>query len=401
MHKETSLTHFASSRIRRTPGPQEFLPSRLVVLILFVWLLTGNLFAAQRPSDDGDPTSSRQTAITKAVKEISPAVVGINVTAVQEQRSPFSMNDPMLREFFGNDPFFRQFFGSQKIEVRSLGSGFVISPDGYIVTNEHVVKNATKIIVTMTDGSKRSAKIIGQDDQADVALLKIDGHNLPYCKLGDSDSILVGEWVVAFGNPFGLFDINDKPTVTVGVVSSLGMNLAKIGSRNYSNMIETDAAINPGNSGGPLVDANGRVIGMNTMIYTAGVSNAYIGYGFAIPINRIKRVVEELRKYGKVKRDAWTGLQLQSLDEQMARYFGLSEPTGALVSNVDSGSPARKNGFEAGDLILKYQGRPVRSAGSLQSQLDDLRPGERITFEILRDNKLLTITLTVGRKPKK
>ncbi len=401
MHKETSLTHFASSRIRRTPGPQEFLPSRLVVLILFVWLLTGNLFAAQRPSDDGDPTSSRQTAITKAVKEISPAVVGINVTAVQEQRSPFSMNDPMLREFFGNDPFFRQFFGSQKIEVRSLGSGFVISPDGYIVTNEHVVKNATKIIVTMTDGSKRSAKIIGQDDQADVALLKIDGHNLPYCKLGDSDSILVGEWVVAFGNPFGLFDINDKPTVTVGVVSSLGMSLARIGSRNYSNMIETDAVINPGNSGGPLVDANGRVIGMNTMIYTAGVSNAYIGYGFAIPINRVTRVVEELRKYGKVIHDAWTGLQLQSLDEQMARYFGLSEPTGALVSNVAPDSPARRSGFEAGDLILKYQGRPVRSAGSLQSQLDDLRPGERIRFEILRDNRLLTITLTVGRKPAK
>ncbi len=401
MLKRISFTRFDSYKTRLQQDRESRFFSRLVAVALFVTLLSGNLVAAQRAAANDDPTSSRQTAITKAVREVSPAVVGINVTAVQEQQSPFSMNDPMLREFFGNDPFFRQFFGSQKIEVRSLGSGFVISPDGYIVTNEHVVKNATKIIVTMTDGSKRSATIIGQDDQADVALLKIDGHNLPYCKLGDSDSILVGEWVVAFGNPFGLFDINDKPTVTVGVVSSLGMNLAKIGSRNYSNMIETDAAINPGNSGGPLVDANGRVIGMNTMIYTAGVSNAYIGYGFAIPINRIKRVVEELRKYGKVKRDAWTGLQLQSLDEQMARYFGLSEPTGALVSNVDSGSPARKNGFEAGDLILKYQGRPVRSAGSLQSQLDDLRPGEKITFEILRDNKLLTITLTVGRKPKK
>ncbi len=401
MLKRISFTRFDSYKTRLQQDRESRFFSRLVAVALFVTLLSANLVAAQRAAANDDPTSSRQTAITKAVREVSPAVVGINVTAVQEQQSPFSMNDPMLREFFGNDPFFRQFFGSQKIEVRSLGSGFVISPDGYIVTNEHVVKNATKIIVTMTDGSKRSATIIGQDDQADVALLKIDGHNLPYCKLGDSDSILVGEWVVAFGNPFGLFDINDKPTVTVGVVSSLGMNLAKIGSRNYSNMIETDAAINPGNSGGPLVDANGRVIGMNTMIYTAGVSNAYIGYGFAIPINRIKRVVEELRKYGKVKRDAWTGLQLQSLDEQMARYFGLSEPTGALVSNVDSGSPARKNGFEAGDLILKYQGRPVRSAGSLQSQLDDLRPGERITFEILRDNKLLTITLTVGRKPKK
>ncbi len=356
--------------------------------------------AAGQPgrASNQDLTSSRQTAITKAVKVISPAVVGINVTAVKEQRSPFSMNDQMLRQFFGNDPFFDQLFGSQKIEVRSLGSGFIISPDGYIVTNEHVVKDATKIIVTMTDGSKRSAHIVGQDDRADVALLKIDGKNLPYCKLGDSDSILVGEWAIAFGNPFGLFDINDKPTVTVGVVSSLGMNLAKIESRNYSNMIETDAAINPGNSGGPLVDANGRVIGMNTMIYTGGVSNSYIGYGFAIPVNKVKRVVEELRKFGKVRRDGWTGLKLQAVDPQMARYFGLSEPTGALVSNVDAGSPAEKAGIKPGDLILKYQGRPVRSASSLQVQLDDLEPGQKISLDILRDNKLLRSILTVGRK---
>lgn len=379
--------------------PRLSLPTVMAVsLLLFFY---GAAAFGQSPSSNDDLTSSRQTAITRAVKEISPAVVGINVTAVQEQQSPFGMNDPMLRQFFGNDPFFRQFFGSQKIEVRSLGSGFIISPDGYVVTNEHVVKNATKIIVTMTDGSKRSAKIIGQDDQADVALLKIDGTHLPYCRLGDSDSILVGEWVIAFGNPFGLFDINDKPTVTVGVVSSLGMNLAKIGSRNYSNMIETDAAINPGNSGGPLVDANGRVIGMNTMIYTGGVSNAYIGYGFAIPVNKVRRVVDELKKYGKVVRNSWTGLQLQPIDRQMARYFGLSEPAGALVSNVDRNSPAAKSGFEPGDLILKFQNRPVRNAGSLQSQLDDLRPGEKVRFELLRNDKLLSILLTVGRKPRK
>ncbi|HQT91859.1 MAG TPA: trypsin-like peptidase domain-containing protein [Candidatus Kryptobacter bacterium] len=376
----------------------------LFTLALFASILcVAPMPAASQPgrSVNDDPTSSRQNAITKAVQEISPAVVGINVTAVQEQQSPFGMSDPMLRQFFGNDPFFRQFFGSQKVEVQSLGSGFVVSPDGYVVTNEHVVKDATKIIVTMTDGSKRSAKIIGHDDQADVALLKIDGDKLTYCRLGDSDSILVGEWVVAFGNPFGLFDINDKPTVTVGVVSSLGMNLAKIGSRNYNSMIETDAAINPGNSGGPLVDANGRVIGMNTMIYTGGVSNAYIGYGFAIPVNKVKRVVESLKKYGKVIHDAWTGLQLQTVDEQMAKYFGLSEPTGALVNNVESGSPAMKSGFSPGDLILKYQGKPVRSAGSLQSQLDDLRPGDEARFEILRGDNLRTLTLAVGRKTDK
>ncbi len=371
---------------------------RVAAVFALIGLVTGASAAQRSMQDNGDPTSSRQTAITRAVSEISPAVVGINVTAVKEQQSPFSLNDPMLREFLRNNPFWGQLFGPEKVEIRSLGSGFLISPDGYLVTNEHVVMDATKIIVTMTDGSKRTARIVGQDKQADVALLKIDGSRLPYCKLGNSDSILVGEWVIAFGNPFGLFDINDKPTVTVGVVSSLRMNLAKIGSRNYSNMIETDAAINPGNSGGPLVDANGRVIGMNTMIYTGGVSNAYIGYGFAIPVNKVRRVVDELMKYGKVIRDAWTGLQLQSLDQQMAKYFGLSEPTGALVRDVDPDSPAKRDGFKPGDLILKYQGRPVRSAGSLQSQLDDLRPGERVRFQVLRDDKLEMIVLKVGRK---
>ncbi len=371
-----------------------------VISIVVLGLWTNMAVAQFADSPAGDPTASRRTAITTAVQEISPAVVGINVTAVQERQSPLGFNDPLFRQFFKDDPFLRQLLGPQKIEIRSLGSGFIISPDGYIVTNEHVVRDATKIIVTMTDGSKRSAKIIGHDDRADIALLKIDGDRLPYCKLGNSDSILVGEWVIAFGNPFGLFNINDKPTVTVGVVSSLGMNLAKIGSRNYNNMIETDAAINPGNSGGPLVDANGRVIGMNTMIYTAGVSNSYIGYGFAIPINKIRRIVDELKRYGRVVNDAWIGLQLQNIDRELAKYFGLSEPVGALVRNVETGSPADKSGFKPGDLILKYQGMPVRSATSLESSLGDLRPGQRVKFEILRNNDILSLSLRVGKKGK-
>ena len=225
---------------------------RLVIVMMLMSMLGtwgARGFAQDSNRAENDPTSSRRNAITTAVQEISPAVVGINVTAVQEQQSPLGFNDPFFRQFFKNDPFLNQLLGPQRVEVQSLGSGFIISPNGYIVTNEHVVRGATKIIVTMTDGSKRSAKMIGHDTQADIALLKIDGDRLPYCRLGDSDSILVGEWVIAFGNPFGLFNINDKPTVTVGVVSSVGMNLAKIGSRNYSSMIETDAAINPGNSG--------------------------------------------------------------------------------------------------------------------------------------------------------
>ncbi len=379
-------------------------PSKFAQLVVGMTLLSvlgtwgARGFAQDSSRAENDPTSSRRNAITTAVQEISPAVVGINVTAVQEQQSPLGFNDPFFRQFFKNDPFLNQLLGPQRVEVQSLGSGFIISPNGYIVTNEHVVRGATRIIVTMTDGSKRSAKMIGHDTQADIALLKIDGDKLPYCKLGDSDSILVGEWVIAFGNPFGLFNINDKPTVTVGVVSSVGMNLAKIGSRNYSSMIETDAAINPGNSGGPLVDANGRVIGMNTMIYTGGVSNSYIGYGFAIPVNKIRRVVRELRKCGKVVNDAWIGLEIQRIDQELAKYFGLSEQSGALVSNVEEGSPAARSGFEPGDLILKYQGMPVRNAAALQSLLENLRPGQKVNFEILRKNKLISISLTVEKK---
>lgn len=371
------------------------------VYLPFLFVVTASSAMAQSSAAQNDLTSSRENAITRSVQKISPAVVGINVTAVEERQSPFATNDPFFKQFFRDNPFFDQLFGSQKIEVQSLGSGFIISPDGYTVTNDHVVKGATKIIVTMTDGSKRTANIIGHDSQSDVALLKIDGDSLPYCEFGNSDSILVGEWVIAFGNPFGLFDINNKPTVTVGVVSSLGMNLSRAGSGDYSDMIETDAAINPGNSGGPLVDADGKVIGVNTMIYTAGVSQAYIGYGFAIPVNKVARVVDQLKKYGKVRHESWVGIDLQTVDENIAKYFGLSEPSGALVNNVQVGSPADKSGFKQGDLILKYEGKPVHDAATLQALLDDLLPGVRVKFEILREDKLLTLSLKVGKREEK
>jgi len=402
---------FPKQELGKEEGKEEMKTQRrrvaeLIINLLWFFLIVlllsfSTAMAQSNQAAENDLTSSRQNAITQAVQQISPAVVGINVTAVEERQSPFTTNDPFFKKFFQNNPFFNQFFGSQKIEVQSLGSGFVISPDGYIVTNDHVVRNATKIIVTMTDGSKRSAKIIGHDNQSDVALLKIDGGSFPYCEFGNSDSILTGEWVIAFGNPFGLFDINNKPTVTVGVVSSIGMNLSRTGSSNYSDMIETDAAINPGNSGGPLVDADGKVIGVNTMIYTAGVSQAYIGYGFAIPINKVARVAEDLKKFGKVKHESWVGLDLQVVDQNIAKYFGMSELSGALVNNVEEGSPADKSGFRSGDLILKYQGKPVHDAVALQSLLDDLQPGTKVKFEILRDNKLMTLSLRVGTKKNK
>jgi len=258
---------------------------------------------------------SRQNAITKAISTTRDAVVGINVIELKE----FVINP------FGFDPFFNDFFRmfNQKMvqQVQSLGSGFIISPDGYIVTNDHVAGNAKKIIVTLTDGRKFEAKIIGTDPVSDIAVLKIDSENLPYIKFGDSDQLIVGEWAIAMGNPFGLFDINSKPTVTVGVVSNLGVNMINQESgtiRIYKNMIQTDAAISSGNSGGPLLNSNGDVIGMNTVIYSTAQSSkgaGSIGIGFAIPVNRIKQIVNELVENGKIERANYSGMDVENLDE--------------------------------------------------------------------------------------
>ena len=280
--------------------------------------------------NSGDNISvSRHNAITRTVETVSPTVVGINVIEIREYRDPFA-------NFFGNDPFFRQFFGNRNYrqEVKGLGSGFIISADGYVLTNDHVAGNAKEITVTLTNGKKYQADIIGTDNVTDVCLIKITpekGETFPFVQLGNSDDVIIGEWTIAFGNPFGLFDNIDKPIVTVGVVSAKGMNLNVDNNRSYRGLIQTDAVINSGNSGGPLVNAEGEVIGINTLIYTGGVSQAYIGYGFAIPINRVKPIVDELQKKGKVERSFWTGMEIRSVDAQIARYFGLRQAQGVFV----------------------------------------------------------------------
>src|SRR3972149_1454565 len=296
----------------------------------------------ERQSAD-DIASTRQNGITRAVARVSPAIVGINVIEIREYQDPFY-------RFFGDDPWMRRFFGDRTVrqQVKGLGSGFIISPDGYIITNDHVAGNATQITVTMTNGERLSAELVGTDPVSDVALLKVKGNNLPYLDLGNSDEIIVGEWAIALGNPFGLFEINDKPTVTVGVISSTGMNLGRVDNRFYRDMIETDAAINGGNSGGPLVNSSGEVVAMNTLIYTGGQSNTYVGYGFGVPINRIKRVVAELRKSGKVAREGWHGFDFQSVDARVARYFGLSKAEGVIVSEIQRNGPGDKAGRTGG-----------------------------------------------------
>jgi len=318
---------------------------------------------------------------------------GINVTEIRQFR------DPMFR-FFGDDPFFRQFFGGRTYqqEVKGLGSGFLVSADGYIITNDHVAGNAAEITVTMTDGQKMSAELVGTDPATDICLLKVGGEGLPHVRLGDSDDIVIGEWAIALGNPFGLFEINDKPTVTVGVISSIGMNLGSISNRYYRDMIETDAAINGGNSGGPLVNAEGEVIGMNTLIYTGGQTTTYVGYGFAIPINKVSRIVEELKQKGQVSRDVVVGFDVQPVDARIARYFGLRSVQGVIVSDVSSGGPAEKAGIKIGDIIIEANGERVNSEQDLIGVLVDMTEGGRLTLSIYRDKELIDRDIVPGKK---
>jgi len=379
-----------------------FILAGVLVILISVFLFTQNKDNAPLYSDSSNSSISlaayqqkaqnnksidvsRRNAITQTVQEVSPAVVGINVTEIQQYSSPFNS--------FFNDPFFRQFFGDQgqyNQKVKELGSGFIISPDGYIVTNDHVAGNASEITVTLTNGKEYKAKLVGTDHATDICLLKIDDKNLPYVTLGNSDNILIGEWAIAFGNPFGLFNLNDKPTVTVGVVSSTGMNLDQMDRRYYFNMIQTDAAINGGNSGGPLVNSIGQVIGMNTLIYTAGDVKGNIGLGFAIPIIRVKRIVTLLKGHGKVDRDYGNlGFRVQSIDEGIAKYYDLQNTRGVIITQVDPNSPASHAGLKEGDIILQVNNYLINDGQTLVGVIEQFSVGDTITLKILRNNKII------------
>ncbi len=347
----------------------------------------------QKDQHNDDITNSRNNIITETVKKVSPAVVGINVTEIRQYRDPFGS--------FFDDPFFKQFFNNRSYsqKVKGLGSGFIISPDGYIVTNDHVAGNATEITVTMTNGKHYKATVIGSDPVTDICLLKVDASDLPYEVLGNSDDVMIGEWVIALGNPFGLFEINDKPTVTVGVISSTGMNLEPINNRYYVNMLQTDAAINGGNSGGPLVNSEGEVIGMNTLIFTGGNgSQGSIGLGFAIPIDKIKRIISELKKNGKIDRDFDPGMRIQTIDEQIANYYNLDETRGVIVTQVLPNSPAKKAGIEVGDIITQVDNYRINDDQTIIGVFQEFRKGQTITLKIIRDNKPMTVQMKLENK---
>ena len=334
---------------------------------------------------------------TQLVEQASPAVVNISTTQKLPERKVSSMGQmpdleglpPGLREFFERSmpPGGGQGGGRQR-EAQSLGSGFIISPDGYILTNNHVVADADEIIVRLSDRSEMKAKLVGTDPRSDVALLKIEGKNLPVLKLGKSQDLKAGQWVVAIGSPFG-FD----HTVTQGIISAIGRSLP---NESYVPFIQTDVPINPGNSGGPLFNLAGEVVGINSQIYTR--SGGFMGVSFAIPIDVAMDVSNQLKTGGKVSR-GWLGVVIQEVNKDLAESFGLDKPAGALVAQVLDDGPAAKGGLQVGDVILSMNGQPIIMSADLPHLVGALKAGSKATLEVVRAGKRKTLDLTVGDIP--
>ena len=324
---------------------------------------------------------------TELAKKVGPSVVNVSTTQARSMGqgvpSPFGPGDPR------ND-FLERFFGGRTPSPapqprRGVGSGFLIDRDGTILTNYHVIGEAEKISVTLSDGTPYGAKLVGKDQKTDIAVIKIDaGRDLPAVTLGDSDRLEVGEWVVAIGNPFGL-----DHTVTSGIVSAKGRH---IGAGPYDNFIQTDASINPGNSGGPLINLHGEVVGINTAIFSQSGGN--IGIGFAIPTNSVKDLLPQLKDKGRVVR-GYLGTTVQRITPEIANSLGIKEG-GALVAEVMGGTPAEKAGIQTGDVILEFDGQAIKSSSDLPLLVARVTPGTTVQLQVLRDGKQVSIPITVG-----
>ncbi|MEW6108885.1 MAG: DegQ family serine endoprotease [Nitrospirota bacterium] len=372
------------------------------VLFVIAGLILGLVLASQfnyMPATHAQSSKISEQSIDfltktgKAMAEISgavkPAIVNISTTRTVKISGGM---DP-----FFDDPFFRRFFGEQfgpqrqpkEHKSAGLGSGVIVSSDGYIITNYHVVKEADEIKVLLSDKREYSGKVIGSDPKTELSVVKIDAKGLPVLQWGDSDKLQVGEVVLAVGNPYGL-----NQTVTMGIVSALGR--ANVGIADYEDFIQTDAAINPGNSGGALVNVRGELVGINTAIYTT--SGGYQGIGFAIPSNMVKSVMESLIKKGKVIR-GWLGVSIQKLTPELAKQFNLKEANGALVGDVIENGPAEKSGIKRGDIITEYDGKKIEEPNILRNMVANTLPGEKHELKILRDNKMITVGVTIGELP--
>ncbi len=373
-------------------------------LMLIVGFLVG--LAVSVRLDLNEPTLAKDTtissrssqlladlnsALAEVAESVKPSVVNISTTKV------VTLREHPLRDFF-DDPFFRRFFGDdfffgpkRKYKSTSLGSGVIVREDGYILTNNHVIRDADEILVKLVDKREFKGKVIGTDPRTDLAVIKIDAKGLPAIKIGDSDALKVGELVMAIGNPFGL-----SHTITMGIVSAVGRS--NVGVADYEDFIQTDAAINPGNSGGALVNVRGELVGINTAIFST--SGGYMGIGFAIPSNMARVVMESIIKYGKVIR-GWLGVTIQDVTPEIAKHFGLKERAGALVTDVVKDSPADRAGFKRGDVIIEFDGRPVEDSRNLRNMVANTPPGTRVQVRVLRDGKERILNVVLGEFPEK
>jgi serine protease Do len=359
-------------------------PKQWLILVLSLVLIAPAALAARPELPD----------FTKLVKENSPAVVNISTTqkvSMQPGQLP-----PGLQELPPDHPlrdFFERFGGEgggapEGFDAQSLGSGFITSPDGYILTNNHVVKDADEVIVRLSDRREFVAELVGQDERSDLALLKIEAADLPVVRLGSSSALQVGEWVLAIGSPFGF-----EHSATSGIVSAKGRNLPR---ENYVPFIQTDVAINPGNSGGPLFNLDGEVVGINSQIYSR--TGGFMGVSFAIPIELALNVAEQLKSSGHVTR-GWLGVLIQDVTRDLAESFGMATPAGALVAQVVPESPAAKAGVQVGDVIVEFAGKEIATSAMLPPLVGSSEIGERMSMKVLRDGKLRTLNVEIEALP--
>ena len=318
-----------------------------------------------------------------AVVRAAPAVANLYTTKVVNRNARPLFEDPQFRHFFGNNA------PKQKRMESSLGSAVLMSPEGYLLTNNHVVLNADQIVVALKDGRETLARVIGSDPETDLAVLKIDLKNLPAITIGRSDTLRIGDIALAIGNPFGV-----GQTTTMGIISATGRN--QLGLNNYEDFIQTDAAINPGNSGGALVDANGNLTGINTAIFSK--SGGSQGIGFAIPINLAMEVMKSIIEHGQVIR-GWLGIEVQPLTQELAESFGLSGRPGIVVAGIFRDGPAQKAGLQLGDVILSIDGEPASDGRRSMNQVARIKPSDKITIQVMRNGKELKLTAAVGLRP--
>jgi len=372
-----------------------------------------NLFSPALSQEVASPSFEgfkMEDAIINVAKAVGPAVVSISTEHTEKIKGGGGGRRYYFRSPFGTSPsgeddpfrkFFDDFFGEmpdREYKQRGLGSGVIIDSRGYILTNQHVIDEADKITVTLSDGRDFKGVIKGQDLRSDLAIIQINARNLPVASLGDSDNLKIGQWAVAIGNPFAFAMQNPEPTVTVGVISALHRSLGRtLGrDRDYNDLIQTDAAINPGNSGGPLVNLKGELVGINVAIFST--SGGYQGVGFAIPINNAKKIIANLIE-GKKITYGWFGVTVQDLTEELAKYFGLPDKNGALVIGVIENSPAQKAGIKESDIIKQIDNKPINNTRELLSIVGKAEVGGKVKAGVLRDKKEITLEVVIGERP--